>query len=250
MTKEAEKNWDLFFDVIKNEDFKENYLDSIAYYVVQGYEMYQSIPANSIVGQSSMVINAFLMAQKLPAYNTKKPLESLTKIAVKAWKLYSPMKEVDIEQYLKAVIDALNTAYESQSKEKFYRLSNKERKALVSRLIDSELVTPVHNMWRIYTKSQTEPHCSSHLLCLINAREVSEGSGPARLAVIKGASMVGGWALSRGVKEQYWSLYKAVWAGVKGEDCHVKYPVKGHTCDVFEWQTEKMMNPQYDHIEL
>ena len=93
--------------------------DNIAFKGFQGYEMYQSIPANSIAGQSSTVINAFLMSQRLPAYNTKKPLESLTKIAVKAWKQFSPMKEVDIEPYLKAVIDALNTAYESQSKEKF-----------------------------------------------------------------------------------------------------------------------------------
>ena len=62
--------------------------------------MYQSILANSIAGQSSMVINAFLMSQRLPAYNTKKPLESLTKIAVKAWKQFR--KEVDIEPYLRA----------------------------------------------------------------------------------------------------------------------------------------------------
>ena len=59
-----------------------------------------------------------------------------------------------------------------------------------------------------------------------------------------------GWALSRGSKEAYWSLYKAVWAGAKGEDCSVAFPVTGHTCDTFSWQTQQMMNTQYDHTEL
>ena len=35
------------------------------------------------------------------------------------------------------------------------------------------------------------------------------------MAVAKGASLVAGWALSRGSKEDYWSLYKAVWTGVR-----------------------------------
>ena len=59
-----------------------------------------------------------------------------------------------------------------------------------------------------------------------------------------------GWALSRGSKEDYWSLYKAVWTGVRGEDCSVAFPVTGRTCDTFSWQTQQMMNTQYDHTEL
>ena len=71
-----------------------------------------------------------------------------------------------------------------------------------------------------------------------------------RVAVAKGASLVSGWALSRGSKEAYWGLYKAVWAGAKGEDCSVAFPVTGHTCDTFSWQKQQMMNTQYDHTEL
>ena len=35
LTTEVENNWDLFFNSIKNEDYKENFLDSFASFVVQ-----------------------------------------------------------------------------------------------------------------------------------------------------------------------------------------------------------------------
>ena len=72
----------------------------------------------------------------------------------------------------------------------------------------------------------------------------------AAAAVVKGASLVAGWALAGGSKERYWGLYKATHAGGRGEDCTVTYPVPGHSCDTFPWQTADMMNTQYDHIEL
>ena len=71
-----------------------------------------------------------------------------------------------------------------------------------------------------------------------------------RVAVMKGSSLAVGWALSQGSKEAYWRLYKAVWAGTKGEDCMVTYPVNGNTCQIFHWQKQNFMNTQYDHVEL
>jgi len=74
--------------------------------------------------------------------------------------------------------------------------------------------------------------------------------GQTRLAVLKGSSLAVGWALSQGSKEAYWRLYKAVWAGTKGEDCMVTYPVQGNSCQIFQWQKQNFMNTQYDHVEL
>ena len=67
---------------------------------------------------------------------------------------------------------------------------------------------------------------------------------------MKGSSLVVSWALSQGSKEGYWKLYKAVWAGTKGEACMVSFPVKGNTCQIFQWQKQSFMNTQYDHVEL
>ena len=116
--------------------------------------------------------------------------------------------------------------------------------------MDAELVSPVQAVWAVYTKAQAEATCAQHLLCLVNAREVRTASSAARAAVVKGASLVAGWALAGGSKEHYWELYKATHAGGSGEDCTVTYPVPGHSCDTFPWQTADMMNTQYDHIEL
>jgi len=251
LTKEVENNWDLFFASIKNEDYKENFLDKFASYVVQGYDFYQNIPSNSIMGQASLMVNGLLVANKLPGYNSRKPVESLTKIAVKAWKLYSPVKDVDIAPHIETVIQALSQAYQAQSHgNSFSKLNSKEKQSLISRLIDAELISPIQAVWSVYSKSQSAPQCSSHLLCLVNMREAKTNAGPARQSVVKGASLVASWALSQGSKDKYWSLYKAVWSGGKGDDCSVQFPVEGKTCDVFTWQKKQMMNTQYDHVEL
>jgi len=251
LTSEAEDNWELFFANIKNEDYKENFLEGFAGMIVNGLEMYDSIPRDSVVGQAPLLVNGFLIANKLPGYNSKKPLESILKIVTKAWKVYSPVADVDIGPHIEVISQALSQAYQSQSHgNSFTKLSSKEKKALITRMVDSEIISPVQSVWSAYDKSRTETTCSKHLLCLVNLREVKTGAGSARVAVAKGASLVAGWALSRGSKQEYWSLYKAVWAGAKGEDCSVAFPVTGHTCDTFSWQTQQMMNTQYDHTEL
>ena len=75
-------------------------------------------------------------------------------------------------------------------------------------------------------------------------------SNHSRLAVMKGSSLAAAWALSQSSKDVYWRLYKAVWAGTKGDDCMVNYPAKGNTCQIFQWQKQSFMNTQYDHVEL
>ena len=96
------------------------------------------------MGQASLMVNGLLVANKLPGYNSRKPVESLTKIAVKAWKLYSPVKEVDIAPHIETVIQALSQAYQAQSHgNSFSKLNSKEKQSLISRLIDAELISPI-----------------------------------------------------------------------------------------------------------
>merc|ERR1712002_1005907 len=47
LTKEAESNWGMFFDSIENSDYKENILESIADYVVKGYDLYKTSQATA-----------------------------------------------------------------------------------------------------------------------------------------------------------------------------------------------------------
>ena len=97
-----------------------------------------------MLGQASFMVNGLLVANKLPGYNTRKPVESLTKIADKAWKLYSPLKDVDIAPHIETVSQALTQAYQAQSHgNSFNKLSSKEKQSLISRLIDAELVSPI-----------------------------------------------------------------------------------------------------------
>merc|ERR1712240_436010 len=106
------------------------------------------------------MVNGLLVANKLPGYNTRKPVESLTKIADKAWKLYSPLKDVDIAPHIETVSQALSQAYQAQSHgNSFNKLSSKEKQFLIF-FINLQV-------WSVYSKSQSAPQCSSHLLCLV-----------------------------------------------------------------------------------
>jgi len=251
LTKEAESNWGMFFDSIENSDYKENILETIASYLVKAYDLSQNIPSNSIVSQAPLLINGFLVSYRLPAFDTRQPIESLTKILAKSIKLYSPWKKLDITPHAKLVTAALTQAYQKQAKgNKFSKLGSEEKKALISRLLDTELVSPVQDVWAMYSYTSTHTECTEHLLCLVNYQEVKSGQGHTRLAVVKGSTLAAGWALSHSDKDTYWRLYRAVWAGAKGEDCMVTFPVKGNTCQVFDWQRNSFMNTQYDHVEL
>jgi len=252
LTKEAESNWDLFFASITNEDLKENFLDSLASYAVQSYDWFENIPVDGMLSQAPLLINGFLMSQKLPSYNSKKPAESIKKIVVKLWKKFgSPVKDLDIADIFdKSIETSTNFLKQLDSEEvDFDKLSTKEKEAFVSRTVDHHIVSPVQSVWTVYSTSQSKPQCSEHLLCLINMREAQQSS-TLRQAVVRGGGLVVGWTLGRGSKEKYWRMYKSVWSGVRGDDCSVHFPVSGKDCDVFSWQTKQIMNTQYDHIEL
>jgi len=252
LTKEAESNWGMFFDSIENSDYKENILESISTYLIKGHDMYQNIPSNSMMAQAPLLINGFLVSYRLPAFDARSPVDSITQILAKSIKLYSPWKKLDIAPHAKLVTDALTQAYQTQAKgNTFAKLGNEEKKALIARVLDAELVSPVQTVWAVYSHASTQPECSEHLLCLVNHHALKSNKGQTtRVAVLKGSSLAVGWALSQNNKDVYWRLYKAVWAGTKGDDCMVTYPVKGNTCQIFHWQKQSFMNTQYDHVEL
>jgi len=251
LTKEAQSNWGMFFDSIENSDYKENILDSVASYIVKGYDFVQNIPKDGMLAQAPLFINGLLISYRLPAFDSRAPLDSITKIVAKSVKLYSPWKKLDITPHAKMVIDALNQAYQAQAKgNTFSKLGQEEKKALLARVMDAELISPVQTVWTVYSHASTKSECAEHLLCIINQQELRENQGQTRLAVLKGASLAAGWALSQGSKDAYWRLYKAVWAGTKGDDCSVVFPQKGNSCQIFQWQKQSFMNTQYDHVEL
>lgn len=251
LTKEAESNWGMFFDSIENSDYKENIMDTIATYLVKGYDFFQNIPSNSMFAQAPLLVNGLLISYRLPAFDTRSPLDSITKILAKSIKLYSPWKKLDIIPHAKMVTDSLTQAYQTQAKgNKFSKLGHEEKKALIARVLDAEIVSPVQTVWAVYSHATSQPKCTENLLCLVNYHELKSNQGQTRLAVMKGSSLAAAWALSQSSKDVYWRLYKAVWAGTKGDDCMVTYPVKGNTCQIFQWQKQSFMNTQYDHVEL
>ena len=149
LTKEAESNWDLFFASITNEDLKENFLDSLASYAVQSYDWFESIPVDGMLSQAPLLINGFLMSQKLPSYNSKKPAESIKKIVVKLWKKFgSPVKDLDIADIFdKSIETSTNFLKQLDSEEvDFDKLSTKEKEAFVSRTVDHHIVSPVQSV--------------------------------------------------------------------------------------------------------
>jgi len=251
MTKEAESNWDTFFNSINNEDYKMQVIDSFSSTIVQGMDFFNGIESGSVLSQAPLLVNGFLMTYKLPRFDSNNPMASITKIVTKALQKYGGMKNLDMAPYIESLTKALNQAYQTQAKgNSFSSLSSAEKQSLMSRMFDQEVVSPLQEVWTAFNRAREEPQCSEHLMCLVIMREVKTNSSPARLAVTQGSSMVASWALSNSNKEKYWRLYKAIWTGGKGEDCSVQFPVTGKVCEVFSWQKKQMMNTQYDHIEL
>merc|ERR1712241_421210 len=251
MTKEAETNWDSFFSSINNEDYKIQTIDSFSTTIVLGFDFFNGIEKGSVLSQVPLLVNGFLVSYKLPRFDPNNAVGSLTKIVSKAIQTYGGMKNLDIAPYIKSATEALSQAYQAQAKgNAFSKLSSAEKQALITRMLDQEVVSPLQSVWMAFSKSKAEPQCSEHLLCLVMMREVKTSANPARVAVTQGSSLVASWALSENNKEKYWKLYKAVWTGSRGEDCSVQFPVTGKVCDVFSWQKKQMMNTQYDHVEL
>jgi len=247
---EAEWNWSMFFSNIDNSDYKENFIDTLAEYIVIAMEFVTNPPKNSMLTKAPLLINGFLIANRIPAFDMNSPVESLTKIVNKCIRLFTTWK-LDVTPYAKVIKDALNQAITTQAgANSLSTLSLREKKSLISRMLDTELVTPVQTVWTVYghvSGGKTQATCGPHLLCQINKRERDNVT---RQAVTKGASLAVSWALGKGSQDKYWELYKSVWDGAKGVDCMSTYPVKGSSCQIFNWQKKQFMNTEYDHVEL
>merc|ERR1711936_1148349 len=212
MTKEAESNWDSFFHSINNEDYKVQIIDSFSSSLVQIFDFFNGIEKGSVLSQAPLLVNGFLLSNKLPRFDSNNPIGSLTKIVTKCIQKYAGMNILDMTPYIESVSEALSQAYQTQAKgNTFSKLTSKEKQSLITRLLDLEVVSPLQTVWTAFTKSREQPGCEEHLMCLVSMMAVKTNSSPARLAVIKGSSLVASWALSRNNKEKYWRLYKAVW---------------------------------------
>jgi len=100
-----------------------------------------------MLAQAPLLINGFLMSYRLPAFDSRSPMDSITKIAAKSIKLYSPWKKLDITPHAKLVTEALTQAYQKQAKgNTFSKLGSEHKKALIARVLDSELVSPVQTV--------------------------------------------------------------------------------------------------------
>jgi len=257
LSKEAEINWGAFFEKVQNPDYKESMLETLSEYIVLGHDFLLNPPKDSMFSKVPIILNGFLISQRLPAFDMSNPIDSLTKLANKCIALFTTWK-LDITPHVKTVQDTLTQVYQKQAKgNKFSSLSRKEKKSLLARIMDEELMGPVQVVWSVYNHLNGAPQCQEHLLCLVNHREFKavkplrpSESSPTRLAITKGASLGVAWTLSHGNRDEYWRLYKAVYEGAQGADCMALFPPTGRDCDLFTWQRKDFMNTQYDHVEL
>jgi len=244
---EAEWNWKLFFDNIENSEYKDSFIDSIADYAVQGYNFIQNPPRDSMLNQIPLMINGFLISYRIPAFDARSPVKSLTAILNKCIRLFTTYK-TDITPYIKEAEKTFKQTFEKHLNGKtFNKLSSSNKKSLISSMIDSELVSPVQTVWDVYSQAASQPQCAEQFLCLLNMREKKSKRGQTRLAVVKGASLGAGWTLSQTRQEVYWSLYNAVMAGSKGADCLASYPSAKDACKLAEKKSGKIKT---SHEEL
>jgi len=244
---EAEWNWKLFFSNIDNMEYRTGFVETLAEYGVKGYDLVLSPPSDSVLAQLPLMINGFLISYRIPAFDSKTPTKSLIAILNKCVRLFTVWK-LDTTPYVNQAYQALAETLEKQLKGKtFSKLSSQEKKSLLSKMIDSELISPVQTVWDVYRQAASQPQCSEQFMCILNQREKKSGQGQTRQAVVVGASLASSWTLSHATQSVYWSLYNAVMAGSKGADCLASYPSARDSCNLADRQKK---SAQSAHVEL
>lgn len=263
LSAEAEWNWSKFFANIDNNDYKDMFTDRLSEYIVMGYDAVQNPAPGSMLATGPVLLRGLLISYRIPVYDPKKPTESLTAMINKCIKLFTTWK-LDVTPYVATMSQVAQEVYEKQLKgNKFGDLNAEQKKAFLSRTLDSELVQPLQMVWQVFHHTTDgNPACGSHLLCAINRKEYNSGLGDSRREVVKGASLAAAYAIAQNScdakkagagmtnKDKMHELYKAVWSGAKGEDCATKYPQEDKSCNIFSWQNKSYMSTKYDHVEL
>jgi len=231
---EAEWNWRLFFDNIENEDYKDAFLETLAGYLTQGYELLLNPPKDSTLSQIPLMINGFLISYRIPAFDSSSPIKSITAIINKCIRLFTTYK-FDSKPYVQQVQEALSKSLQKYLEDKnFNVLTEQERKSIIVSLLNDEFVSPIQKVWEVYLQAASQPECSEQFLCLLNMKEKKSKQGQTRQAVVNGASLAASWSLSRASQEVYMSLHNAVMAGSKGADCMASYPSSKNKCKLIE----------------
>jgi len=177
---EAEWNWKLFFDNIENSEYKDSFIDSLADYSVQAYNFIQNPPRDSVLNQIPLMINGFLISYRIPAFDARAPIKSVTAILNKCIRLFTTYK-TDTTPYIKEAEKALKQSLENHLNGKtFGKLSTSDKKSLISSMIDSELVSPVQRVWDVYSQAASKPQCAEKFLCLLNMKEKKSKQGQTR----------------------------------------------------------------------
>merc|ERR1719285_1261071 len=79
------------------------------------YDFVINPPKDSMMSKVPVLINGLLVSQRLPTIDMKNPVDSLTKIANKAIKLFTTWK-LDLTPHVKEIRETLTKIYEKQAK--------------------------------------------------------------------------------------------------------------------------------------
>ena len=125
MAREAEFNWNLFFDKIGVSSYRASLVDTLTDYSLAAYQA-----AQTQAGPGSplpILLNGFLSSYKLPAFDGDKPAKSVTAILNKSIRLFTTHK-LDTGPYIDQVADLLSQlAQESLNGRKFSKLSTRHQ---------------------------------------------------------------------------------------------------------------------------
>lgn len=240
--------YELILESFENPSARRRWIKSLTTFVAN-WISHISDPAiqQRYLTTAQFVGNSFLNSQGFPQttfFDASQPAESLTRIINAAATKYLDVN-LDSSKYIKPAISYIQDLIKLASKQGFImsRVNANELSSRLSNTINNDIVSPLLKTYRAYKWAVKEPHCSTHILCVINERAAHDNSLSLQNGLIKISSFSAALAISHNTGISLRTLYNAIQAN---SNCYIKYPAD---CSGFHME-EVRVTTEATHSEL
>ncbi|XP_053619664.1 uncharacterized protein LOC128680492 [Plodia interpunctella] len=241
-------SFELMLSNFENHSFRRHWIKAAAKYLtdtvvsVAKPEVYQRYMTSI-----QYILNSFLDAQGLPKsthLNLKNPTKSISSLVNFVLKKYLDI-DTDVTGYVAPSVEYIRQTLKMGETVTQSLASRGDYNTLVERITDAlnmDVIEPVLRVYRAYLHSVKAPHCSEHLMCLVNKHSEKDKKG-FKAGLTKLSSLAACAALSFQNGGGFWDLYSAMRRDV---NCEAAYPAD---CSAFHEHELKVTTEVY-HSEL
>lgn len=206
VSKELDQSKAGIIKLIQDPETKEKTIQFLATVATTSISWFQSLLNDDM---KITFLNTFLLSQGFPSINSRKVIQSGSRLAEKVITTFTAW-DVDVKEHEKTMAEFVRSFEETYVPwSDFVNLAEQEKTEIMQQFITENLVEPSGLIWVAHLQMVMNPKCAEAIVCRINS---GVAGNKLKTSITRGLSVLATWAWSLEGKVDFQKAYPLIWA--------------------------------------